>query len=189
MNWYQEVKQKIQIKQATKKHHDPKNPSDIDVNYDEVNEEYVQLIINDIEKLLLNKNLEKIKETVKDNVSKSKDKIFKHYIGKVRHLKVYLVNGNEVKVKKFMDFVEGGNGMIYGVDKDADHPSYVPENELWVDADLDISSFPYVLLHEGVEYFLMRDEDLDYGKAHQRANGVEKTLRKQNHFKVDHLQS
>jgi len=111
------------------------------------------------------------------------NKIVKRQIGSIDDIKVFLVNGDEVKTKYFMDFVEGGNGMVYGVKHDETQPNYIPKDEMWVDADLELCSFPYVLLHEAVEMSLMANEDLKYDKAHAKANGVEKTLRMQNYFR------
>ena len=174
MNWY------TQYKTAGKS---TKDKSDIDVNYSEIDKDYVQPILDDISKILKNPKLEKIKEDVKDKTVRSEKEVMKRPIGKVQDLKVFLVNGNEVKIKFFMDFVEGGNGMVYGKKEDKGHPKFVPEDELWVDAEVDMSSFPYILVHEAVEYFLMKNENKNYDQAHRRANGVEKTLRQKKYFK------
>lgn len=169
-NWYREYKTASRI------------PTDLDVDFSEVKKPYVKNIMDGIKKILTYPNLESIRESVTKHQTKSKTTIVKKQIGSIDKIKVFLVNGNEIKIKYFMDFVEGGNGMVYGVKHDKTQPNYIPEDEMWVDADLDLSSFPYVLLHEAVEMYLMANEDLKYDEAHAKANGVEKTLRTQNYF-------
>ena len=160
-----------------------KSNKDLDVNYNECKKSYVQKIVSSILKEIWSRfDLEKIKDEIKDKTSSEKDKISKHQVGEVEGVKIFLVNGNEVKIKFFMDFVEGGNDMVYGKKHEGGVPSYIPSEEIWIDADLDISSFPYVLLHECVERHMMKNERMDYEHAHERANGIEKHLRKQNFF-------
>ena len=157
-------------------------PTDLDVDYSEFKKPIVKEFIKYIEEILSNPNLEKIRKQTLKPSSKDKNNISKNEIGKIKDFKVFFVNGNEVKIKFFMDFVEGGNGMVYGVKHDETQPNYIPEDEIWVDADLDLSSFPYVLMHEAIEMNLMKEEKLEYDKAHQKANGVEKKLRIKKHF-------
>lgn len=43
-------------------------------------------------------------------------------------IKVLLVDGNDVKVKHDMDYVDGGN--------DAEAPEFIPKGEIWLDASM-----------------------------------------------------
>jgi putative nucleotidyltransferase with HDIG domain len=77
---------------------------------------------------------------------------------------VYAVDGDEIKVKHTMDFVEGGNGMVY---------DFVPRDELWVDARIKSQDWPHIAFHEAVESLLMEEYGLGYDEAHARANALE----------------
>jgi hypothetical protein len=73
-----------------------------------------------------------------------------------------------------IDFVEGGNGARYG---------YIPP-ELWVEDIFlrnDLAEGACVLVHEGHEFYAMRDDGLDYSHAHDEANQVEWSLREAIH--------
>jgi len=92
----------------------------------------------------------------------------KELIGKINYISVYMVNGGEVKTKYEMDFVEGGNEMAY---------DFIPENEVWVDAFLDLHELKFVIYHELIERDFMIREKLDYEQAHGVANQKEKKIR------------
>lgn len=158
----------------------------VDVDLSEEHKKYVKKICLEIQENILgkNKNLQDLLDRAKISNHKEKTEVFKLYVGSVDGIKCYLVNGNEVKTKKFMDFTEGGNGMVYGKKSDKVHPDFVPYNEAWVDADIDESQFPYILLHEIVEYVLMKNKNFSYDKAHRKANGAEKYMRHKNFFNV-----
>jgi hypothetical protein len=82
---------------------------------------------------------------------------------------VYLVNGDYVKGKWEMDFVDAGNyKRFFG---------FIPEGEIWLDKHVDKSEHPYNLYHEIHECELMR-EGLSYSESHFRANGTEHFLRR-----------
>lgn len=171
MNWYRKFKTASRI------------PTDLDIDTSEIDKPYVKKILKEIqENILSNLKLEELRENTKDSQLRSKDKVLKSQIGTINDKKVFFVNGNEVKIKFFMDFVEGGNGMVYGVKHDENQPKCIPKDEIWVDADLDLSSFPYVLVHEAVEMYLMEKENLNYDKAHAKSNGTEKDLREKRFF-------
>ena len=84
-------------------------------------------------------------------------------------MKVYVVDGDWVKLRHNMDFVEGGNDAVYG---------YVPQGEVWIDGHVDDCDRPYIALHELIERHMMKEHGLNYQKAHQVANKIEKDFRK-----------
>jgi len=88
----------------------------------------------------------------------------KELIGILGGKTVYAVDGDEVKVKHTMDFVEGGNGLVY---------DFVPRDELWVDARMNSQDWPHIAFHEAVESLLMEECGLGYDEAHARANALE----------------
>lgn len=97
------------------------------------------------------------------------DGIFKKLISTFDMLNIFIVNGKEVKEKLDMDFTEGSNGQAR---------SYVPKNEIWLDAHYDTSILTSVLLHELIEYYLMSTFNVSYDTAHSFANNVEKDFLK-----------
>jgi hypothetical protein len=105
-----------------------------------------------------------------------------HFCGKVGALAVYLVNGNDVKLRErkdpksshigesdFMDFVEGGNGQ--------EDPELCGPDQVFIDALIDPICWPFIAYHECYEAALM-EQGASYDRAHEAANRVEKQLRK-----------
>jgi len=98
-------------------------------------------------------------------------------IGKCNNIDLFLINGDIVKVKLFDDFVEGGNDAVYGK-KSGQVANFMPENQVWVDANIDINSIPYICFHEILERYLMDSHKSDYNDAHTIVNNIEVKLRK-----------
>ena len=61
------------------------------------------------------------------------------------------------------DFTEGGHDYVY---------EFVPQNEVWIDNDLEELERPYVLLHELHERNLMA-KGWTYSKAHEDSSKLE----------------
>ncbi len=80
---------------------------------------------------------------------------------------VWIVDGRLVRSVFDIDFTEGGHDYVY---------EFVPENEVWIDNDLDEAERPYVLLHELHERNLMA-KGWTYSKAHEDASKVEYNYR------------
>jgi len=106
-------------------------------------------------------------------------------IGQCEDVVVCLVNGDIVKTKMFEDFVEGGNDAVYGK-KNGEVAKFMPENQVWLDANLDINSIPYVCLHELLERYYMTAHKLHYEKAHEKADAIEMKLREKKVFENCH---
>ncbi len=88
-------------------------------------------------------------------------------IGSIRDHKVYMVDGARVKIEHEIEFVEAGNGWRW---------KFIPKDQLWLDANLDIYDQPFNLYHESYEVGLM-SKGMSYDKAHEKASAAEKTLR------------
>lgn len=93
------------------------------------------------------------------------------YTGEPR-MKCCVVDGDLVRDRYKSDFVEGGN---------CAEDKFIPEGELWCEADVPVRERPYVLAHEYFEYRLMDDEHVKYGPAHDLASKVEWHYRKLGH--------
>jgi hypothetical protein len=76
---------------------------------------------------------------------------------------VWIVDGRLVRSVFDVDFTEGGNDYVY---------EFVPENEVWLDNDLNQAERPYVLLHELHERNLMV-QGWNYDRAHADASKIE----------------
>jgi hypothetical protein len=85
-------------------------------------------------------------------------------------IKVWRVDGCVVRCFYKTDYVEGGHGYVY---------PWVPKDEIWVETALDPAEVPFIVTHEYTEHRLMRDEGLDYARAHRISSRVEFALRKQ----------
>ena len=86
-----------------------------------------------------------------------------------RHIKIWIVSGEEVRDLFFIDFTEGGHGYVY---------NFIPKDEVWIDDDLEKSEIKFVLLHELHERRLMKDKKMDYNTAHFRSSHIEYSCRK-----------
>lgn len=84
--------------------------------------------------------------------------------------KVVTVDGNSIKLKNDMDFVEGGNDQAY---------DYVPKGQVWIDKAINPKERKFIVLHELLEQRLMRNRGMSYDKAHAKANVVEKKYRQE----------
>jgi hypothetical protein len=76
---------------------------------------------------------------------------------------VWIVDGRLVRSVFDDDFTEGGHDHVY---------EFVPENEVWIDNDLEEAERPYVLLHELHERNLMA-KGWDYDRAHEDSSKLE----------------
>ena len=76
---------------------------------------------------------------------------------------VWIVDGRLVRSVFDVDFTEGGHDHVY---------EFVPQNEVWIDNDLQEAERPYVLLHELHERNLMA-KGWDYEHAHEDSSKLE----------------
>lgn len=76
---------------------------------------------------------------------------------------VWIINGRLVRSIFDDDFTEGGHDYVY---------EFVPQNDVWIDNDLEEAERPYVLLHELHERNLMA-KGWPYSKAHEDSSTIE----------------
>jgi len=76
---------------------------------------------------------------------------------------VWIVNGRLVRSVFDIDFTEGGHDYVY---------EFVPENEVWIDDDIEEKERGYVLLHELHERNRMAG-GWPYNKAHAESSRLE----------------
>lgn len=82
-------------------------------------------------------------------------------------VKIWLIDGRLVRSDFYIDFTEGGHEYVY---------DFVPPFEVWLDNDLSLSEYPFVLLHELFERNLM-SKGMVYNNAHRRASKLEWSCR------------
>jgi len=80
---------------------------------------------------------------------------------------VWIVNGRLVRSVFDIDFTAGGHDYVY---------EFVPQNEVWIDDDIEEAERGYVLLHELHERNRMAS-GWDYDKAHAESSRLEYHLR------------
>ena len=82
-------------------------------------------------------------------------------------VRVWIVNGRLVRSVFDIDFTEGGHDHVY---------EFVPENEVWIDNDVEEVERPYVLLHELHERNLLAAGEA-YDRAHEASSRLESYCR------------
>jgi len=80
----------------------------------------------------------------------------------------WLVNGFVIRNRYKTDFVEGGNHSVY---------SWIPENEIWIEAFLHDDEYPFIAAHEFIEEMVISHYNWKYDDAHKLASKVEYKLR------------
>lgn len=114
---------------------------------------------------LMKKELE-IKKSKKDVIKTVYKNLIEEY--KNKKIKIWVIKGELVRDLFFLDFTEGGHDKVY---------SFIPENEVWIDDDLDLSERKFVILHELHERNLM-SKGKDYDSAHKSSSKIEYYCRK-----------
>jgi len=110
--------------------------------------------------------------------------VHKELLAEHGELKIWLVDGELVRSFIQVSFTEGGHDKVY---------SFVPENEIWIDDDLNPEERKFVLLHEMYErnlmfrnwsYYVEEEQQLKHRRgnrfksAHTAASALELMCRK-----------
>jgi hypothetical protein len=94
------------------------------------------------------------------DLTKVHTRLWKHLASGVS---VWIVDGRLVRSAFDIDFTEGGHDHVY---------EFVPDDEVWIDNDIDEKERPYVLFHELHERNLM-GKGWTYDKAHEDSSAKE----------------
>lgn len=78
-------------------------------------------------------------------------------------LEVWIVDGRLIRSVLYNSFTAGGHFHVY---------EFVPQNEIWIDNDIQFFEMPYVLLHELHEFNRM-EQGIPYSKAHEESSKLE----------------
>lgn len=82
--------------------------------------------------------------------------------------KVFLIDGEFVRDELDINFCLGGHHYVY---------DFIPEEEIWVEEMKDERDTKDNMGHEIYERRLMKEDGLEYEKAHEKALVYEKSLR------------
>jgi hypothetical protein len=93
---------------------------------------------------LMRKEIE-FKRSEKTFLSSVHKNLLKKY--STNKLKIWVVSGEKVRDLFFLDFTEGGHGYVY---------PFIPQDEVWIDDDVEPDEIKFVLLHELHERNLMK---------------------------------
>jgi len=101
---------------------------------------------------------------------KSVDNIYRYYWGVKEGYKVWIIDGNTVRLKIYNEFLYGGNEQRY---------PFVPKGEIWIDHAISAEEFDLTLIHELNERHLMAKYGWSYDKSHDSSLAIEVGLRRQ----------
>jgi hypothetical protein len=85
-------------------------------------------------------------------------------------IKIYSVDGTFVRDNFDIDLTMGGHAYIY--------PNYIPEDEVWIDKDMNDKDKYATIVHELTERNDMKNKNLTYNDAHDIASDAEIKARK-----------
>jgi hypothetical protein len=99
------------------------------------------------------------------------DGVYRYYMGKVQNYDIWIVDGNQVRLKIFSSFLYGGNEQRY---------PFNPKGEIWIDNAISCEEYYLTLAHELNERHLMAKFGWKYITAHDSSLSLEQTIRHSN---------
>jgi hypothetical protein len=97
--------------------------------------------------------------------------VYRYYIGKADKYDIWIVDGNQVRLKIFSSFLYGGNEQRY---------PFNPKGEIWIDNAISCEEYYLTLAHELNERHLMAKFGWKYITAHDSSLALEQTIRHSN---------
>ncbi|HCJ66661.1 MAG TPA: hypothetical protein DHV62_04865, partial [Elusimicrobia bacterium] len=83
----------------------------------------------------------------------------KESLGEQYDFKIFKVDSEWIKNNLDVTFGTGGHGLVH---------SYIPMDEIWVDPK--VQKKESLIRHEIIEHLLMKEQDLNYKKAHKKTS-------------------
>ena len=99
------------------------------------------------------------------------DGVYRYYMGKDQNYNIWIVDGNQVRLKIFSSFLYGGNEQRY---------PFNPKGEIWIDNGISCEEYYLTLAHELNERHLMAKFGWKYITAHDSSLSLEQTIRRSN---------
>jgi hypothetical protein len=97
--------------------------------------------------------------------------VYRYYAGKADNYDVWIIDGNQVRLKIFSSFLYGGNEQRY---------PFNPKGEIWIDNAISCEEYYLTLAHELNERHLMAKFGWEYLTAHDSSLSLEQTIRHSN---------
>ena len=97
--------------------------------------------------------------------------VYRYYIGKEDNFDIWIVDGNQVRLKIFSSFLYGGNEQRY---------PFNPKGEIWIDNAISCEEYFLTLAHELNERHLMAKFGWKYITAHDSSLSLEQNIRHKN---------
>jgi hypothetical protein len=97
--------------------------------------------------------------------------VYRYLMGKTDNFDVWIVDGNQVRLKIFSSFLYGGNEQRY---------PFNPKGEIWIDNAISVEEYYLTLAHELNERHLMAKFGWKYITAHDSSLSLEQTIRHSN---------
>ena len=97
--------------------------------------------------------------------------VYRYYMGKKDNYNIWIVDGNQVRLKVFSSFLYGGNEQRY---------PFNPKGEIWIDNAISCEEYELTLAHELNERHLMAKFGWRYLTAHDSSLSLEQTIRHRN---------
>jgi hypothetical protein len=105
------------------------------------------------------------------NRDKKVGDVYRYYMGKNDKYDIWIVDGNQVRLKIFSSFLYGGNEQRY---------PFNPKGEIWIDNAISCEEFELTLAHELNERHLMARFGWEYLTAHDSSLMLEQAIRHTN---------
>jgi hypothetical protein len=97
--------------------------------------------------------------------------VYRYYMGKKDNYDIWIVDGNQVRLKIFSSFLYGGNEQRY---------PFNPKGEIWIDNAISCEEYWLTLAHELNERHLMAKFGWTYIASHDSSLSVELAIRHSN---------
>lgn len=97
--------------------------------------------------------------------------VYRYYMGKKDNYDIWIVDGNQVRLRIFSSFLYGGNEQRY---------PFNPKGEIWIDNAISCEEYYLTLAHELNERHLMAKFGSTYLAAHDSSLSVEQSIRHSN---------
>ena len=97
--------------------------------------------------------------------------IYRYYMGKEANYDIWIVDGNQVRLRVFSSFLYGGNEQRY---------PFNPKGEIWIDNAISCEEYYLTLAHELNERHLMAKFGWQYITAHDSSLSLEQVIRHSN---------
>jgi hypothetical protein len=97
--------------------------------------------------------------------------VYRFYMGKEGNYDIWIIDGNQVRLKIFSSFLYGGNEQRY---------PFNPKGEIWIDNAISCEEYYLTLAHELNERHLMAKFGWKYITAHDSSLSLEQTIRHSN---------